>query len=259
MNKKKLSIGFDRYIERAWLEQISKWVAQEKNRDELHELVDDYLAPFINGATSLRKTKNVLFGVWVNTSDENELFKQQAIDFLKDCSNDERLAIHWGLSIASYPFFASLVRLIGRLLRLQDDIISKELVRRSVELHGDTESVRRATTRLLQSFGEWGVLVPESKSLFHAPKKININNPELITWLLASVLFSNGRDRMTTDEIVSDPAWFPFEIHQSLFQVSQSSILEIVHQNVGDTLIALKRHDYGTNTPLTISCASSKE
>lgn len=241
MNKKKLSIGFDRYIERAWLEQISKWVAQEKSRDELHQLVDDYLAPFINGATSLRKTKNVLFGVWVNTSDKNELFKKQATHFLQSCSNDEHLAIHWGLSIASYPFFASLVRLIGRLLRLQDDIISKELVRRSVELHGDTESVRRATTRLLQSFGEWGVLIPESKSLFHSPKKIVINNPELATWLLASVFFSNDRDRMTTDEIISDPAWFPFEIHQSLFQVNQSSILEIVHQNVGDTLISLKK------------------
>lgn len=93
MNKKKLSIGFDRYIERAWLEQISKWVAQEKSRDELHNLVDDYLAPFINGATSLRKTKNVLFGVWVHSSDENEPFKKQAIHFLKNCSNDERLAI----------------------------------------------------------------------------------------------------------------------------------------------------------------------
>ena len=239
MNKKKLSIGFDRYIERAWLEQLAKWVAQEKSRDELHQLVDDYLAPFINGATSLRKTKNVLFGVWVNTSDKNVQFKKQAVQFLQNCSNDERLAIHWGLSIASYPFFASLVRLIGRLLRLQDDIISKELVRRSVELHGDTESVRRATTRLLQSFGEWGVLIPESKSLFHSPKKVVINNPELVTWLLASVFFSSGKERMTMDEIVSDPAWFPFEIPQSSFQVDQSAILEIVHRNFGDTLISL--------------------
>ena len=167
--------------------------------------------------------------------------KKQAIHLLQNCSNDERLAIHWGLSIASYPFFASLVRLIGRLLRLQDDIISKELVRRSVELHGDTESVRRATTRLLQSFGEWGVLIPESKSLFHSPKKIVVNNPELVTWLLASVFFSSGKERMTLDEIVSDPAWFPFEIPQSSFQVNQSAILEIVHQNVGDTLISLKK------------------
>jgi len=240
VSKKKLSIGFDRYVERAWLEQISNWVAQGKSRDELHHLVDDYLAPFINGSTSLRKTKNVLFGVWVNRSKENQLFKEQAISHLNTCTSDERLAIHWGLSIASYPFFASLVRLIGRLLRLQDDIISKELVRRSVEQHGDNESVRRAAARLLQSFGEWGVLIPESKGLFHPPMKIQLNNPELVTWLLTSVFFSNGKDRMTIEEIMSDPAWFPFEFHQSAFQIRQSVLLEIVHQNVGDTLVSLR-------------------
>ena len=241
MSKKQLSIGFDRYIERSWLEQIAEWVVQGKNRNDLHQLIDDYLAPFINGATSLRKTKNVLFGVWVNTSDKNRPFKEQAINLLSTCNREERLAIHWGLSIASYPFFASLARLIGRLLRLQDDIISKELVRRSVEQHGDTESVRRATVRLLQSFGEWGALIPESKSLFHPPKKIRLNNPELVTWLLASVFFSNGRDRISIEEIMSDPAWFPFEITPSAFQINRSSMLEIVHQNVGDTLLSLKR------------------
>jgi hypothetical protein len=239
--QKKLSIGFDRYIERSWLEQVAEWVVQGNSRDDLQQLVDDYLAPFINGATSLRKTKNVLFGVWVNTSDKNRPFKEQAINHLKTCTREERLALHWGLSIASYPFFASLARLIGRLLRLQDDIISKELVRRSVEQHGDTESVRRATVRLLQSFGEWGVLIPESKSLFHPPEKIKLNNPELVTWLLASVFFSNGRDRISIEEIMSDPAWFPFDITQGAFQLNHSPILEIVHQNVGDTLLSLKR------------------
>ena len=241
MSKKTLSIGFDRYIERAWLDQMAKWIAQEKSRDELHDLVDGYLAPFIGGTTSLRKTKNVLFGVWANISDENKLFKAQAIYYLNKCTSEERIAIHWGLSIASYPFFESLVRLIGRLLRLQDFINSKELVRRSVEQHGDTESVRRASTRLLQSLGEWGVLIPESKSLFHSPQKIRLNNPELVTWLLASVLFSNGRDRISIEEIMSDPAWFPFEITSNAFQINRSSILEIIHQNVGETLLSLKR------------------
>lgn len=240
MNKKKISIGFDRYIERAWLEQIAQWVAKEKNRDELHEFVDDYLAPFINGSTSLRKTKNVLFGVWVNTSDENELFKQQAIDFLKDCSDDERLAIHWSLSIASYPFFASLVRLIGRLLKLQGDISSKELIRRSVELHGDTESVRRATARLLQSLGQWGVLIPKSDGLFHMAPKIHLTSSELVTTCLSANLCHKIDGRSSLRELVSDPAWFPFTIDNRLFNPDLSSLLEVVHGTVDDQIIALK-------------------
>jgi len=241
VSETKLSIGFDRYIEKHWLDQIANWVAQGKTRDELHLLVDNYLASFIHGATSLRKTKNVLFGVWVNTTDKNRIFKEQAIQFLNIGSKDERLAIHWGLAIASYPFFASLARLIGRLLRLQDDILSKELVRRSIEQYGDTESVRRATARLLQSFGEWGALIPESKSLFHPPNKSKLDNPELVTWLLTSVLYSSERDRLSTEEIFSDPALFPFEIPHNVFQLRKSQVLEVVHQGSGDILVSLEK------------------
>jgi elongation factor P hydroxylase len=241
VTEKKLSIGFDRYIEKTWLDQIAHWVVQGKNRDELHALVDDYLVSFINGATSLRKTKNVLFGVWVNTTDKNNIFKEQAITLFNSCSKNERLAIHWGLAIASYPFFASLARLIGRLLKLQADITSKELVRRSVEQHGDTESIQRATARLLQSFGEWSVLIPESKSLFHPPIKISLDNSDLVTWLLASVFFSSERSQLSTDEIFADPALFPFEISHHSLQIEQSLILEIIHQSAGNVLVSLKK------------------
>jgi len=241
MSEKKLSIGFDKHIKIEWLDQIALWVAQGKSRSEIHTLVDEYLSPYIKGPTSLRKTKNVLFGVWVNTNDKNKAFKAQGVELLKSCcSQQERLAIHWGLAVASYPFFASLSRLIGRLLRLQDDLYNKELVRRSVEQHGDTESVRRATVRLLQSFGSWEVLVSDTKSCFHPSSQINLENPELVTWLMASVLFSDERGRLTVDDLLSDPMWFPFEITKSTFQVSQSRSLEIVHQGVGSTLLALK-------------------
>lgn len=240
MNKKKISIGFDRYIERAWLEQISNWVAQEKSRDELHQLVDEYLAPFINGATSLRKTKNVLFGVWVNMSDKNVQFKKQAVQFLQNCSSNERLAIHWGLSVASYPFFATMVRLVGRLMKLQGDIASKELIRRSVELHGDTESVRRATARLLQSLGQWGVLIPKSDGLFHMAPKIHLTSSELVTTCLSANLCHKADGRSSLRELVSDPAWFPFDIDNRLFNPDLSSIFEIVHETFDDQIVELK-------------------
>lgn len=239
MSEKKISIGFDRFIEIEWLDQIASWVAKDKPRNELHVLVDEYLSPFIKGETSLRKTKNVLFGVWVNANDKNKAYKAQAIQLLPSCSKQERLALHWGLAIASYPFFASVVRLIGRLLRLQDDIISKELVRRSVEQHGDTESIKRATARLLQSLSAWGVLTSESKSLFNSSNRILLDNSELVTWLMASILFSSDRDKLSIDDLYSDPACFPFEINPMSFQVAQSKSLEVVHQAVGNILVKL--------------------
>ncbi|MCK0165799.1 hypothetical protein [Marinobacter sp. S6332] len=241
MSDKKLAVGFDRYIERDWLDQIAQWVIEGKDRKALHGLVDDYLKPFINGATSLRKTKNVLFGIWVNTKPESEQFKRQAIEMFPSASRDERLAIHWGLALASYPFFASLTRLIGRLLRLQDDIISKELVRRSVEQHGDTETVRRATARLLQSLAQWGVLKAESKSLFHPNSKIGQHNTELATWLVIAPLLSSEKPRVMVDELTAEPALFPFDAFPGIFQPTQSSLINIIHQGIGETIVALRK------------------
>lgn len=241
VSESKLAIGFDRYIEKDWLEQVASWAAEGKTCDQTHALADDYLASFIHGPTSLRKTKNVLFGVWLNTSDKNSAFKEQGIRLLNTCSKDERLVIHWGLAVASYPFFASLARLTGRLLRLQGDIHSKELIRRSIEQYGDKESVRRATTRLLQSFAEWGVLMPASEGIFHCSPKFKLVNPELVTWLMASVFFSSERSRFSADEILSDPVWFPFDIAHNSFQVSRSLLLKIVHQAGWSVLISLRK------------------
>lgn len=212
MSDKKITIGFDRYIERQWLDETAEWVINGAIKEELHAHIDDYLAPFINGDTSLRKTKNVLFGVWFKTDKKNQAFKEQAKALYRTANSSEKLVIHWGLAVASYPYFASVARLIGRLFRLQDDIHSKELIRRTVEQHGDTESVRRAATRMLQSLSQWGVLEAGEQSVFHLASKNPVDNPELITWLTGALFYSTDRQRYSIEELVSDSAWFPFEV-----------------------------------------------
>lgn len=241
MTAKKITIGFDRYIERQWLDQTAEWVVQGITKDQLHENIDLYLFPYIKGETSLRKSKNVLFGIWSNENNHNQDFKEKARRLYQQANLSEKLAIHWGLAVASYPFFVSLTRLLGRLYRLQDDVSSQEIVRRAVEQHGDTESVRRATTRLLQSLCQWGVLEPAQKSVFRPAKEIQIHNSEIVTWLVGSIFYSTDRERYSLQELLSDPAWFPFETCNSDFDIGRSNLLEIVHRGVGDALISLAK------------------
>lgn len=239
MSNKKVTIGFDRYIEKQWIDQTAKWVSQGKNRSELHTLIDDYLSPYIKGETSLRKTKNVLFGCWVNQSDKNIAYKVQAIDLWKKVKAEERLMIHWGLAMASYPYFASVVRQIGRLNRLQGDIHSKELQKRVVENHGDTESVRRAASRLLQSLTQWGVLEQLNISTFHVKSTLVTTDRELLGWLAVSPLLSSDRTRIDVAEIYSDPAFFPFVIDNQLMKPQTNDLVEVVHQGMSEIVIGL--------------------
>ena len=112
--------------------------------------------------------------------------------------------------MASYPYFASVVRQIGRLDRLQGNVHSKALQKRVVELHGDTESVRRAASRLLQSLTQWGVLEQLNTSTFSVKSRLVSTNRELLSWLAVSPLLCSDRVRIDVAEIYSDTAFFSF-------------------------------------------------
>ena len=233
-------VGFERYVTFDWLDTTAKWVIEGKSAKEVHALIDDYLAPFIAGETSKRKTKNVLSGAWVKSNSINSLFKEQAKALYTGTTKAEAIAIHYGMYIASYPFFLSLSKILGRLFKLQDDISNKEFYRRCVEVHGERDSIKRAAARYLQSMVEWGLLDGSVKARVKPTNKIRLDNSELITWLYSSLFFSTAEDRLSLDDIVSDPAWFPFEIPHDGFQYKDSKLLEVVHQNVGSTLISLR-------------------
>jgi hypothetical protein len=237
--KKTTTIGYDRYIEREWLDQAAEWASSGVERAELYAKLNDFLTDRVHGNHSKKLTRTLLLGIWSAKTIATQEYFQRACELWPDANNSERLALHWGLSVANYPFFASLVRLIGRLDRLQGDIHSRELVRRSVELHGDTESVRRATTRLLQSLAQWQLLKLEKTSLFRVNKKREVHNAELLSWLFASVFFSSDRQRLAVREILTDPLWFPFQFEPSSVQITQSGLVEIVYRGPTDNLAGL--------------------
>lgn len=238
--KKQPLVGFERYVTFDWLDQTAKWVIGGQSPQEVHAAIDDYLSSLVTGDTSKRKTKNVLSGAWVKSDGVNPKFKEEAKALYKSASRSEKIAIHYGLFIASYPFFYSLSQILGRLFKLQDDITNLEFYRRCVEVNGDRESIKRAAARYLQSIAEWGLIDADEKAKVKPEPKIKLENPAVVTWLLASILYSSERDRLSVNEILSDPAWFPFDIHPRDFHVEQSSVLEVVHQGVGMSLLALK-------------------
>ena len=241
MSKAKPLIGFDRYVEKAWMDRAAQVAAEGISISEANESLDEFLLPSISGETRRRKTKNILTATWLKAAVGEEAFKKEAVNLFANANNSERLAVHYGICIATYPFFLSLGKILGRLFKLQDEITNTEFQRRVIESNGDTDSIKRAAARYLQSLLEWGVIASSGKGVIYPSTKIQLSNAELITWLYGSVLCSSDRERLSVDDMTSDPVWFPFEIPHGYFNVSNSKLIEIVHQGVGETLVALKK------------------
>lgn len=239
VNKKQPLVGFERHITLDWLDQTAKWVIEGKSAKEVHALIDEYLSPYVHGDTSKRKTKNVLSGAWVKRDGVSPQFKGQAQVLYPQANQIEKLIIHYGLMIASYPFFYSLSRILGRLFKLQDDISNDEFYRRVVETHGDRESIKRAAARFLQSLVAWGVLDGSDKAKVKSVSKIKVGDPTLATWLLEAAMYSNGKETIALDAFLSDPAFFSFDIPHGAFQINQSDRLQIVHQGAQEIIIKL--------------------
>ena len=240
MKSKKALVGFDRYVEKAWMDEVANLVVKGNDLTAINKELDEYLLPSIGGETSRRKTKNILTATWVKSFPAESVFKRQAAELYAKADRQEQLVIHYGMSIATYPFFMSLSKILGRLFKLQDEVSNAEFYRRVIETVGDRDSIKRAAARYLQSLIEWGILEPSGRAAVKpAGVKIRVDGEEVTSWLYASVLFSTDRDRLSIDDITSDPAWFPFEMSHGYFNANKSEIIQVVHQGVGSTLIAL--------------------
>jgi hypothetical protein len=239
MSKAKPLVGFDRYIEKAWMDYAAQLAVDGMKLPDANELLDQYLSLAVNGVTSRRKTKNILTATWTKTGAAEALFKHEAASLFTSANTSERLALHYGMCIATYPFFLSLGKVLGRLFKLQDEVTNAEFYRRVIESIGDRDSIKRAAARYLQSLIEWGLIEQAGKAAVKPCAKIQLSNSGLITWMYSAVFFSSDRERLSLDDITSDPVWFPFEIPHGYFNYSNSSLIEIVHQGVGDTLLSL--------------------
>ena len=241
MSSGKPLVGFDRYVEKAWMDYAAQLAVEGKELADAIDLLDQHLLPSVSGTASRKNTRSILTTIWLKTGDEERKFKKEAVSLFASANGEERLAIHYGMSMATYPFFLSLGKVLGRLFKLQDEITNAEFYRRVIESIGDRDSIKRAAARYLQSLIEWGIIEQSGKAAVKPGSKNQLINAELITWLYSSVLFSSDRERLSVDEIASDPVWFPFEIPHGYFNYSNSNLIEVVHQGVGETLIAIKK------------------
>ena len=160
MNHRK-QIGFDRKLKLEWLDATAAQVARGVTGRELKAFLWKFLDGVVAGETSdgaRRKTITVLGHIWAQVPSETVALRDRALLILQDIPADQRLAVHWALTIATYPFFAAIATAAGRLLALQGNASLAQITRRVAEQWGDRESVQRTARQAVRTMVEWGTL-----------------------------------------------------------------------------------------------------
>ena len=236
-------IGFDRKISLRWLDATAEWTAQGLAAPAIRGQLERLLAGQVagEGSRSARgKTMTVLLHVWTAVPDAVAPLRDDGLALLRDRGGRERLPLHWGMCLATYPFFRDVAATTGRLLALQGSAARAQIVRRMAESWGERTTATRAVQRIVRSFVEWGVLVETGDRGTYAPAaKIPVAG--VGPWLLEAGLVSSGRREYPFRALAAGAAFYPFDMTLSGQDVSGNPRLEICRQGLDEDVVMLNR------------------
>jgi hypothetical protein len=248
VKKRQKQIGIDRLIRLEWLQQTADLVLAGSDKETIKTFLQDHIrSHFLSRNDSVRgsidKTITILMRTWVHPPDELGSFQRDGLKLLQVTPREERIAIHWGMIMAVYPFWGNVAAQVGRILGLQGDVTAAQVQRRLKEQYGERETVSRRTRYVLRSFIEWEVLKETSKQGVYSQGSLHsIGQPMLVAWLAEALLHSKSDNIAPLDSVLISTSFFPFKLARitSGELTSLDERLEIIRHGMDQELLRLR-------------------
>ena len=241
MDERRRIIGFDRKLSLSWLDATADWTAQglpaAAIRKRLDRLLDGQVAG--GGPHSARgKTMTVLLHLWVLIPDELGPLRDDGIDLLRGRSGRDRLPVHWGMCLATYPFFRDVAATTGRLLALQGRAALAQIVRRTTESWGARSTVTRAAQRIVRSFVGWGVLAETGERGIFAPApRIAVHDGGTAAWLLEAGIAAAGHREYPLRSLAGQASFYPLDLRLAARDVRLRPRLALHHRGIDGPVV----------------------
>ena len=234
MNAVVPKIGFDRFIKGEWATMAVKVRAGKAEPEDVMALLEsDGLS-----VAARKKTKTVLNRLWLEPRDELTDFVNRGVALYQ--AGTSVSVLHWGVAIATYPFFAHVAEMVGRLTAIQGDCATTEVHRRMSERYGEREGTYRMTNMVLQSQADWGAIrrVENGRRLVRE-SSIAVTSIALTGWLIEAAIRSAGKP-LAMATVGSLPMIYPFSMETSLaYAAARNDVLEIRSVGAGKEIVAI--------------------
>lgn len=247
MNSNRLPIGFSQRVRLEWFEQTTNLILAGNDKKVINEALQVTLGEKISvGGKSARgnreRTITVLLKTWLNVPFELKPLRNEGLALLQQMVNKDRIAVHWSMTSAVYPFWGAVAAHTGRILRLQGTVAATHVQRRVKEGYGERENASRAARRVLRSFIDWGVLNDTlDKGVYVQGNNYSIDEPRLIAWMVEAALHARVNGAAPIRDLLDNPSNFPFRMaHISADQLaSLSPRLDVFRHGLDDDLVML--------------------
>lgn len=242
-----MQVGFSQRIQLEWLERTTELFLAGNTRDQIQLTLQDLLQDQLSvGGTATRgnreKAITILLKIWVSVPEDLEGFRNDGLEHLKRLPVDDHLPVHWGMTMAVYPFFGVVAETVGRLLRLQGSVTAAQVQRRIQEQLGERETVRRAARRILRCFIDWGILQDTTeRGVYRATSIRPVEDKKLAAWLVEAALIASGSYSGAIKAIAQAPSLFPFAlVPLNSTTLEGNDRLEFFRQGLDEEMVMLR-------------------
>lgn len=219
MAKRHKKLGIKQTIQRDWMDRTLLMLQSGLSEKEIRNELDDYLSTQKqSGGIGERGQKTYgmalsILASWFAPDYDLIPFRDDALGLSTNLLKEERLALHWAVISASYPFWHNVALQVGRLLNLQDKVTQSQVFDRLKEQYGDRETVARNARYTVRSFVAWGVLKDtDKKGHYVKSEPVTISDERLVALLLESGLHANESGKTALNILMNSPAFFPFDL-----------------------------------------------
>lgn len=234
------TIGFDRRLRLEWLDAIAAKRAAGLTVAELRKFGHQFLRGDLPADEARGKTLTVLFHLWVEVPRNAVALRECASELLGELGPRQRIALHWGLGLATYPFFRDTADATGRLLALQDSVSLAQIQRRLAGKWGQRSTAERAAQRIVRSWIDWGVLSETSQRGTYVPAKRVEVSGSLASWVIEALLVGGDAEAHSVVQVRKAPQLFPFAVETSAHDLRRAPRLVVHRQGVSEDVVLLR-------------------
>ncbi len=236
-----LAVGFTQRVQLSWLEWAAQLATSGIPAAQAREELQVRLRPIVSvGGHDHRSNRGKVVGIlmktWLTPPDHLAALHRDALELFTITPKEQHIALHWGMAMAVYPYFGTVVEAAGRLLALQGTVNLAQVARRVQEIYGQRESIERGTQRAFYTLHDWGVITKTSQhSVYGATPRRQLANPRFVLWLIEAALITKDAQSIPWRAAWQQPALFPFSLVAA--EPGKDSRLELVRQGLDNDVI----------------------
>ena len=201
-------VGLSRTIKLPWLNKAAELYGLVYTEAEMKEQLNEFLAYEIGSPTVLRKTREILMNIWFYGDDESKKLKDIGYSLMQK-DEDNALPVHWCLMLNAYPVFVDLCRLIGKMTEFEETITVKQVRQKLYDEWGERATLLHSLDKQIATLKALGAL-KNQKTGVYAVKKYNVRKPEVVKYMMQTMMKVDGRDYYTFEEMGASVYLFPF-------------------------------------------------